>query len=139
MNIDHSPYSQTAVEPNNAEELLEELHTSGIVDNAAIIKTSALAESMPNNTDEHVFKDDTIILEKRYNKMNFIFLIDLIFLLLRRFVREPVLRRGEGLPSHCARRSSHRTLPPTANELEGMFTFCRSTRKRCCQWRLDCV
>ena len=42
-------------------------------------------------------------------------------------------------PSHGARRSSHPAPPPAANELEGMFTFCRSTRKRYCQSRLDCV
>ena len=35
---------------------------------------------------------------------------------LRRFVREPVLWRGEGVPSHRARRSSHRApLPQQTN------------------------
>ena len=45
----------------------------------------------------------------------------------RFLVKEVRQRTGfaarEGVPSHHARRSSHRAPPPAAYELEGMFTF----------------
>ena len=55
--------------------------------------------------------------------------------ILRTFDSSPLAGRGEGVPSHRARRSSHRAPLPAAYKLNRMFTFCRSTRNRRCQSR----